>query len=699
MDEYISINNDNESDIMNLCKAVDLHALMIQESYYEDIDVVESYIESVIYDYSTGAVQEADSEDVFIDPRVVKAAKVYKHNKDNPSQTVFIDPKAVNMMAYNHNSKEHLKKLLGPVIKDMINSGEAKHINLEDISPIYKLEKAESLLDTVKREKKDLKDIKNNKSKDKSERLADLNKFMYDNMSDDYAKRIKRLKSIKPGENSPSKKYKLEGVEMNDEYIMTNDDIVEESYTEPDNCDNDDVTLEDVESYLEYTKTNINDAMELRDKMVQEGYEYEDLSLEDVNTYIEYSINEYNNIVDVVNDIIQEADETTDDSMVDDFEESGDSEKRGFSDTIREAAKRGSAKIGRNINYITGSNIIEDREETALDKRRSKIKERSDKLRKARHDNTEALGKLVDKQRAIRYNHDIDDDQKQKLYNQLDREFVRLENRRNKIDKLSDRNGENYKNYLNDFDTHLKNKSRDLQFVRDTPERIAKFMNKLRHGKEDDGDFKESYELKNSYQEEFDLELDEPLTAFEFFDESYEPDNTPIVPLSDEGIEFAQEVTLAELGAVVVVTAAAIALIKTGKSLINRLKSYGRFPKDMKRVYDIIESENFEASENKRALKKAFKALSKDLAYMLHSFGSRWKITVNEAEEIRKLKRHVDDLYTRGHMLTGNKRLSDKRRVGERIEGFLKQGNKVLEILNKTIYKNTSNDSVTEWMV
>lgn len=219
---------------------------------------------------------------------------------------------------------------------------------------------------------------------------------------------------------------------------------------------------------------------------------------------------------------------------------------------------------------------------------------------------------------------------------------------------------------------------------------------------DDNNSYQESYSLTDYRDNEIDLELDEPLTAYEFFDESYEPDDTPIVPRSNESIEYTQEVTLAELGAVTVVTVAAIALIKTGKALINQFttnKKYGRFPKDMKRVYDIIESNNFEASENKRALKKAFRALSKDLTYMLHGFGSRWKITVNEAEEIRKLKRHVDDLYTHGHMLTSNKQRSDKRRVGERIEEFLKQGNKVLEILNKSIYKNASNDAVTEWKV
>lgn len=321
---------------------------------------------------------------------------------------------------------------------------------------------------------------------------------------------------------------------MNDEFIMFDDNdnnSYQESY-EPD----DDITLEDVESYLESMRNDITDAMELRDNMIQEEYEYEDLSLEDVESYIESNIDVYNDGVDLYNTMIQESD----DNLTDDFE----------------------------------------------------------------------------------------------------------------TDQMSS--------------------------------------------------YEESYSLTDYRDNEIDLELDEPLTAYEFFDESYEPDDTPIVPRSNESIEYTQEVTLAELGAVTVVTAAAIALITTGKALINRFttnKKYGRFPKDMKRVYEIIESKNFEASENKQSLKKAFKALSKDLKYMIHGFGSRWKITVNEAEEIRKLKRHVDDLYTRGCMLTGNKQLSDKRRVSERIEGFLKQGNKVLEILNKSIYKDSAPDAVNEWMV
>lgn len=385
-----------------------------------------------------------------------------------------------------------------------------------------------------------------------------------------------------------------------DEYIITDDEFVEESYDdsyEPD----DDITLEDVESYLESMRNDITDAMELRDNMIQEEYEYEDLSLEDVESYIESTIDNYNSGVDLYNTMIMESD----DNLTDDFEEGV-------------------------INKIKAKNAI--KKSGDIERRITNIK------------NTTSIDDLVDLG-----------------------EKVEAERRAAGIPE---------------------------EDITETRKRI-----KLGGKKNKDGSIKESYSLTDYRDNEIDLELDEPLTAYEFFDESYEPDDTPIVPRSNESIEYTQEVTLAELGAV---TVAAIALIKTGKALINRFttnKKYGRFPKDMKRVYEIIESKNFEASENKRSLKKAFKAVSKDLKYMLHGFGSRWKITVNEAEEIRKLKRHVDDLYTRGCMLTNDKQLSDKRRVGERIEGFLKQGNKVLEILNKSIYKDSAPDAVNEWIV
>ena len=385
-----------------------------------------------------------------------------------------------------------------------------------------------------------------------------------------------------------------------DEYIITDDEFVEESYDdsyEPD----DDITIEDVESYLESVKEDITDAIELRDNMIQEEYEYEDLSLEDVESYIESNIDEYNDGVDLYNTMIMESD----DNLTDNFEE-------GVINKIKaKNAVKKSGDIERHIANIKNTTSIDD----LVD-----------------------LGEKVEAERRAAGIPEED--------------------------------------------------------ITETRKRI-----KLGGKKNKDKSIKESYTLDNPFERATELDMEEPLTAYEFFDESYEPDDTPIVPRSNESIEYTQEVTIVELA---VVTVAAIALIKTGKVLINQLttnKKYGRFPKDMKRVYEIIESKNFEASENKRALKKAFKALSKDLKYMLHGFGSRWKITVNEYDEIRKLKRHVDDLYTRGCMLTSNKQLSDKHRVGERIEEFLKQGNKVLEILNKSIYKDSAPDAVNEWMV
>jgi hypothetical protein len=213
--------------------------------------------------------------------------------------------------------------------------------------------------------------------------------------------------------------------------------------------------------------------------------------------------------------------------------------------------------------------------------------------------------------------------------------------------------------------------------------------------------FANEYALNDYRDNELDLELDEPLTAYEFFDESYEPDDSPIVPYSTEGIYLEEKSNITVLGAGLI-SAGIGALLAAGVTLIDKLitdKKYGRFPKDMKRLYQIVQSENFEASENKRALKKAFKAVAKDLRWMLGGFGSRWKITVNEAAEVKKFKDHIDDLYTRGFMLSKDKETSNNRRVPERIEAMIKQGNKVLEILNKSVYKNTASEAVSEWMV
>lgn len=191
---------------------------------------------------------------------------------------------------------------------------------------------------------------------------------------------------------------------------------------------------------------------------------------------------------------------------------------------------------------------------------------------------------------------------------------------------------------------------------------------------------------QEAYIRQLDIELDDDLTEEEFFDESYIPD-------------FYKESSY--LGAAVAGSVIGFALgsaISAGIIAINKLitdKKYGRFPKDMKAIYEIIKTDGFEASEKTKSLKKAFRNLNADLAYMLVGFGSRWKLTVDEAHEVKKLKDYVDDLYTRGWMLTKNKEKSDKRRVPERIEAFVKQGNKVLDILSKSVYKS---DVVREYM-
>lgn len=205
--------------------------------------------------------------------------------------------------------------------------------------------------------------------------------------------------------------------------------------------------------------------------------------------------------------------------------------------------------------------------------------------------------------------------------------------------------------------------------------------------------FTESYDeptgpdrfVQESYIRQLDLDLDDTLTEEEFFDEHYVPE---IYKESYIGAAVGGAVLGFALG-----SALSAGIIYIDKLITDN--KYGRFPKDMKAVYDIIKTEGFEASDNTKKLKKAFRHLNADLVYMLGGFGSRWKLTVDEAEEVKKLKDYVDDLYTRGWMLTKNKEKSDKRRVPERIEAFVKQGNKVLELLSKSEYKS---ELVKEYM-
>lgn len=390
---------------------------------------------------------------------------------------------------------------------------------------------------------------------------------------------------------------------MNDEFIMFNDE--DESYQESYESD-ENVTLGDVEAYLESLSTDIDEATMLRDDMVQEGYEYEDLTLEDVETFIESATDKYNNIVDTVNGIVQEAAEATDDSGVDDFEEGVINKIKAKNDIKKSGELEG--VIAKVNNTMSIDDFSDWGDKVAAERRAAGLPE-------------EDIGPITYKR-------------------------IKLGGKKNK-----------------------------------------------------DKSVKETYALDNPFAREAELDTDEPLTAYEFFDESYEPDDDPLVYASEQEHVYTQEMTLLQL---IGIGAGVIVGIKACKAIIGQLltsKKYGRFPKDMKRLFDIIETENFEASENKRVLKKALRKINKDLEYMLHGFGSRWKVTVDEANELRKLKQHVNDLYTRGFMLSSNKSVSDKRRVGERIEGLVKQSKVVLEMLNKSVYKNTTPDVTTEYMV
>ena len=414
---------------------------------------------------------------------------------------------------------------------------------------------------------------------------------------------------------------------MNDEFIIFDDDnnnSYQESY-EPD----DDITLEDVESYLESMRNDITDAMELRDNMIQEEYEYEDLSLEDVESYIESTIDNYNSGVDLYNTMIMESD----DNLTDDFEEFETDQMPG-------------------VDYLSKNSPI------------GQMNIHGTAIRNANKLNKTNNGPMVDTHLN------------KKQYNQA----------KNHLNDIIRKGGLDKATAIVNNKHALKNADPKLEpLIKDQIKRDKKSLAQYNDGRKYRfSKYEESYALTDYRDNEIDLELDEPLTAYEFFDESYEPDDSPIVPRSTEEIEFAQEGTLVELG---IISAAALTAIKVGHK------------KDMKRLYDILESENFKASENKRALKKALRALSKDLVWMLGpGMYSRWKITPNEQAALKKLQKHVNDLYLNKFMLTRVESLSNKRRIPERLEELVQQGNKVLEMLNKTIYKK-SPDVTTEWMV
>lgn len=219
-------------------------------------------------------------------------------------------------------------------------------------------------------------------------------------------------------------------------------------------------------------------------------------------------------------------------------------------------------------------------------------------------------------------------------------------------------------------------------------------------------------EFVNTNDFVFESDTEELLTDAEFFDESYEPDSSPLIDASDNCIQFQQEFTLAEAGAIGGIIGGCIAMIKPFLDL----KKFGRFPKDLMRVFEIVKSENFEASENKKALKKALKAVSKDLNYLTGPAMGTGTWTVNERKELNELRRITNNIMHGGvygtSMLRKSKKQSDVWRVPARLKEFVEQSEKVLKLLKKRDeeldaagvskkmqLRTGAANAITEWMV
>lgn len=129
---------------------------------------------------------------------------------------------------------------------------------------------------------------------------------------------------------------------------------------------------------------------------------------------------------------------------------------------------------------------------------------------------------------------------------------------------------------------------------------------------------------------------------------------------------------------------------------------YGRFPMDMKKVLELINSPSFDPAADKRELKKALKNVSKDLRFMLYGYGGRWKVTVKETKELETLYRIVADLYDRGFMISSNPNKNKKRRVDDRIKEFVDQSKVVLTMMAKDSNVpegKTKEQAMMEWYI
>lgn len=147
------------------------------------------------------------------------------------------------------------------------------------------------------------------------------------------------------------------------------------------------------------------------------------------------------------------------------------------------------------------------------------------------------------------------------------------------------------------------------------------------------------------------------------------------------------------------------AIIGTCLVIISKIitdNKYGRFPMDMKKVLELINSPSFDPAADKKEFKKALRNVSKDLRFMLYGYGGRWKVTVKESKELETLYRIVADLYDRGFMISSNPNKNKKRRVDDRIKEFVDQSKVVLTMMAKDSNVpegKTKEQAMMEWYI
>ena len=679
-------------DITELIDCVNLHAYMIKESFeYENltVDELEFYIESTLETIR----EEADTE---TDSLVDGVEEAYENNKTNPSKTVFIDPDAIETMKDFRDFKRELNsgniKNKYKRLANDVPSFIPKSLQVPDYwkTPSAKLKEKESLLDASKRTRKELDELKERIDKkghtvgDKD--LTDLDNFIVDNLSDAHKGQLKRLKSIKASDGSFGKRYKME-------YFGDTDlDI----YYESDNGTADDAKQGIIKTIINKIKAFVQRLIQRYKmwkserkinklkKMVKDPEVREDLSKCQVSSkhLLDEECMELVNTASRLIDQIYEAfvkDKHASSALVDTLNEYCDKVKKYIEDAESSTTEKTDnclhqaellvKTLDQMYSFATNFLKLDSFIDNHIDSIKFDIE--SETVMSTIFGFLDTVGvKLVG---FIQKSYD--EYWKDNLYNEG-------------VDIMS-----NYESYetdditIDDVDAYIESMTDNLNNAKALRDQMVQEETEYE-------DYKCEFVNTNDFV--FESDTEELLTDAEFFDESYEPDNSPLINASNNCIQFYQEFTLAELMGVGAIIGGCIAMIKPFLDL----KKFGRFPKDLMRVFEIVKSENFEASENKKALKKALKAVSKDLNYLTGPYAGTATWTVNERKELRELARITNNIVHGGAY--GTSILRKNKKQSEKVLKLLKKRDEELDaagVSKKMQLRTGAANAITEWMV